>query len=45
MEREAVLPSYNPIFSNKGLRVLTTDFQKVDEVRTESAKLLLYKKI
>jgi len=34
-----------PIFSNKGLRTLTPDFQKVDEVRTESAKLLLYKRI
>ena len=34
-----------PIFSNKGLRAISTDFQKVDETRTESAKLLLYKKI
>jgi hypothetical protein len=33
------------IFSNKGLRALTSDFQKIDEVRTESAKLLLYKRI
>jgi hypothetical protein len=33
------------IFSNKGLRALTPDFQKMDEVRTESAKLLLYKRI
>ena len=38
-------PELQPIFSSKGLRVLTPDFQKVDEVRTESAKLLLYKKI
>ncbi len=37
-------PELQPIFSNKGLRVLTPDFQKVDEVRTESAKLLLYKR-
>jgi hypothetical protein len=34
-----------PIFSNKGLKALTPDFQKIDEVRTESAKLLLYKRI
>jgi hypothetical protein len=33
------------IFSNKGLRALTPDFQKIDEVRTESAKLFLYKRI
>ena len=37
-------PELQPIFSNKGLRMLTLDFQKVDEVRTESAKLLLYKR-
>ena len=30
-----------PIFSNKGIRILTLDFQKIDEVRIESAKLLL----
>jgi hypothetical protein len=34
-----------PIFSNKGLGALTPDFQKIDEVRTESAKLFLYKRI
>ena len=34
-----------PIFSNRGLRALTADFQKLDEVRTESAKLLLYKMV
>jgi hypothetical protein len=34
-----------PIFSNKGLRALTPDFHKIDEVRTESAKLLLYKRV
>jgi hypothetical protein len=34
-----------PIFSNKGLRALAPDFQKIGEVRTESAKLLLYKRI
>jgi hypothetical protein len=34
-----------PIFSNKGLRALTPDFQKVGETKTESAKLLLYKRI
>jgi hypothetical protein len=38
-------PELQPIFSNKGLRALTIDFQKVDEVKTESAKLLLYKRI
>jgi len=32
-----------PIFSNKGLRALTPDFQKIRETKTESAKLLLYK--
>lgn len=34
-----------PIFSNKGLRALTPDFQKIRETKTESAKLLLYKRI
>ena len=38
-------PELQPIFSNKGLRALSPDFQKIDEVRTESAKLLLYKRI
>jgi hypothetical protein len=38
-------PELQPIFSNKGLRALTPDFQKIDEVRTESAKLLLYERI
>ncbi len=33
-----------PLFSNKE-RALTPDFEKVDEVRTESAKLLLYKRM
>jgi len=38
-------PELQPIFSNKELRALTPDFQKVGEVRTESAKLLLYKRM
>jgi hypothetical protein len=33
-----------PIFSNKGLRALSPDFQKIGETKTESAKLLLYKR-
>ena len=38
-------PELQPIFSNKGLRALTLDFQKMGETKTESAKLLLYKRI
>jgi hypothetical protein len=34
-----------PIFSNQGLRALSPDFQKIGEAKTESAKLILYKRI
>jgi hypothetical protein len=43
--RGTSIAELKPIFSNKGLRALTPDFQKLGETRTESAKLLLYKKI
>jgi hypothetical protein len=43
--RGTSISELKPVFSSKGLRALSTDFQKIDEVRTESAKLLLYKKI
>jgi hypothetical protein len=42
--RGTSIAELKPIFSNKGLRTLTADFQKIGETRTESAKLL-YKKI
>jgi hypothetical protein len=32
-------------FKEAWLRVLTPDFQKIGESKTESAKLLLYKRI
>jgi hypothetical protein len=38
-------PESQPIFSNKGLRALNADFQKIRETKTESAKLLLYERI
>jgi hypothetical protein len=44
-EKGSSTPELQPIFSNKGLRALSPDFQKIDQVRTESAKLLLYKRI
>jgi hypothetical protein len=43
--RGTSIAELKPIFSNKGLRALNADFQKLGETRTESAKLLLYKKI
>jgi hypothetical protein len=43
--RGTSIAELKPIFSNKGLRALSPDFQKIEETRTESAKLLLYKKI
>jgi hypothetical protein len=43
--RGTSIAELKPIFSNKGLRALNADFQKIGETRTESAKLLLYKKI
>jgi hypothetical protein len=38
-------PELQPIFSNKGLRALSPNFQKIGETKTESAKLLLYRRI
>jgi hypothetical protein len=38
-------PELQPIFSNKGLSALSPNFQKIGETKTESAKLLLYKRI
>jgi hypothetical protein len=38
-------PELQPIFSNQGLRALSPDFQKIGETKTESAKLILYKRI
>jgi hypothetical protein len=43
--KESSTPELQPIFSNKGLRAFTPDFQKIAETKTESAKLLLYKRI
>jgi hypothetical protein len=43
--RGTQIEELKPIFSSKGLRALSPDFQKIGETRTESAKLLLYKKI
>lgn len=43
--RGTSIAELKPIFSNKGLRALNADFQKIGETSTESAKLLLYKKI
>ena len=43
--RGTSIAELKPIFSNKGLRALNADFQKLGETRTDSAKLLLYKKI
>jgi len=43
--RGTSIAELKPIFSNKGLRALSADFQKLGETRTESAKLLLYKKM
>ena len=43
--RGTSIAELKPIFSNKGLRALNADFQKLGETRTESAKLFLYKKI
>jgi hypothetical protein len=42
--RGTSIAELKPIFSNKGLRALNADFQKIGETSTESAKLLLYKK-
>lgn len=39
--RGSSTPELQPVFSNKGIRILTLGFQKIDEVRIESAKLLL----
>ena len=43
--RGTSISELKPIFSREGLRALSADFQKIDEVRTESARLILYKKI
>jgi hypothetical protein len=43
--RGTSITELKPIFSSKGLRALSHDFQKIGEAKTESAKLLLYKKI
>ena len=43
--RGTSVPELKQVFSTKGLRAFSLDFQKIGEVKTESAKLLLYKKI